>query len=279
MKFVINRPLNTQYPQAVLPSSFAALTPVATPSLTRRLLLFEAEDEYGRLKPSLGTVEDGVMEMMDPATETPLLNSTEMWEIFNATEDAHPIHLHLVNFRVINSQNYHADVDETTGALSNIHLYGPVRIPGPAERGWKDTYVMFPGEVTRLVATFDRAGKYMWHCHILSHEDHEMMRPFIVVEALREAAQDKPGRDVLEQNFPNPFSSASSFTFNLEEDAMINLSIYNPGGEKIVELINELVPSGSHTVNLDADGLSNGVYYYALQTGDKKLMRKMVVLK
>jgi spore coat protein A len=50
----------------------------------------------------------------------------------------------------------------------------------PNEQGRKDTVLAYPGQVTRIVATFDRPGEYVWHCHILSHEDHEMMRRFVV---------------------------------------------------------------------------------------------------
>ncbi|MDJ0801088.1 MAG: multicopper oxidase domain-containing protein [Calothrix sp. MO_167.B12] len=49
------------------------------------------------------------------------------------------------------------------------------------EKGWKDTVVANPGEVTRVIAKFDRRGRYVWHCHILSHEDHEMMRPYEII--------------------------------------------------------------------------------------------------
>lgn len=104
-------------------------------------------------------------------TEMPVLDSTEEWEIYNFTVDAHPIHLHLVRFAVISRTL-------TDGTLSP---HGSVQ---PWETGFKDMVIAYPGEVTRVRAKFDLAGLYVWHCHILEHEDNEMMRPFVVVPGL-----------------------------------------------------------------------------------------------
>jgi len=111
-------------------------------------------------------------------TENPTLGDTELWEIYNVTADAHPIHLHLVRFQVVNRQPL-------------FHVDGEVRIPillgdaaptpaEPWETGYKDTVIAYPGEVTRIIAKFDIEGLYVWHCHIVEHEDNEMMRPYVV---------------------------------------------------------------------------------------------------
>jgi len=84
--------------------------------------------------------------------------------------DGHPIHLHLVKFKVVNREAF----DPVNG------LSGVVNPPEPTEAGWKDTVIAYPGEVTRLNATFDIAGLYVWHCHIVDHEDNEMMVPYVV---------------------------------------------------------------------------------------------------
>jgi spore coat protein A len=144
------------------------------------LLLFEGTDEFGRLKPLLGTPAAGGLDWGDPITENPGLDDIEIWEIHNSTPDAHPIHLHLVAFQVLGRQKFRADQDPVTGRLTDIRYVGQPMPPQPNERGPKDTVQMFPGEVTRVIARFDRPGEYVWHCHILSHEDHEMMRPYVV---------------------------------------------------------------------------------------------------
>lgn len=179
--------------------------PVPGTGRVRKLLLFEAMDRFGRLQPVLGTVDpaapvdpatgqprDGTFLWDDPTTEKPRHGSTEIWEIHNATVDAHPIHLHLVQFRILNRQRFTATVvpkanpnghTGTTmgGALRNVQYTGAAQPPGAYEAGFKDTAIMLPGEVTRVVATFDKLGRWVWHCHILSHEDHEMMRRFEVI--------------------------------------------------------------------------------------------------
>jgi len=115
----------------------------------------------------------------DPVTEDPLLNDVEVWEVFNMTEDAHPIHLHLVRFQILNRQKFRSG-KMTMAPPYDVGIAGQPKPPALNERGWKDTAQMFPGEVTRIAARFDRRGEYVWHCHILSHEDNEMMRPYVV---------------------------------------------------------------------------------------------------
>jgi FtsP/CotA-like multicopper oxidase with cupredoxin domain len=108
-------------------------------------------------------------------TELPLLNSTETWEIYNTTADAHPIHVHLVRFEVVNRQNL------IPGTLVPDPTLGSTTPAQPTETGYKDTVVALPGQVTRIKALFNIPGKYVWHCHIVDHEDNEMMRPYRVV--------------------------------------------------------------------------------------------------
>jgi spore coat protein A, manganese oxidase len=178
MMFRVSVPLGST-PIATLNGIGRPVTPLTATANPRRLLLFEGMDSYGRLKPALGTLS-GAFDFTDPATEMPALNSVEVWDIFNTTEDAHPIHVHLVQYQVLSRQGFRATQNSATGALSNIQLLGQPKPPEPNESGWKDTAIMYPGEVTRIIAKFDRPGEYVWHCHILSHEDHEMMRPLVV---------------------------------------------------------------------------------------------------
>ena len=100
----------------------------------------------------------------DPIVTNPALDATETWELWNWSADAHPIHLHLVKFQVQDREI----------------IGGAVRPPEATEAGWKDTVIAYPGEVTRVKATFDLPGLYVWHCHIVEHEDNEMMVPYCV---------------------------------------------------------------------------------------------------
>jgi spore coat protein A len=169
-------------PDSVLPARLRAPIVALEPAgaTTRQLLLAEEEDGQGRVLPLLGTATEGPLRWDDTITEAPRLNSTEIWSIINATDDAHPIHLHLVQFQILDRQPFDTGTF-VPGQPGTLMLSGDRVLPRPGEAGWKDTALMNPGEVTRLIARFDRPGLYVWHCHILEHEDHEMMRPYRVL--------------------------------------------------------------------------------------------------
>ncbi len=114
-----------------------------------------------------------------PVTENPVLDSTEIWSLINTTDDSHPIHLHLVRFQILDRRSF----DVANYWMKGEILYrGPATPPEPGEAGWKDTVRADPAMVTRIIVKFEGfTGRYVWHCHILEHEDNEMMRPFDVV--------------------------------------------------------------------------------------------------
>jgi bilirubin oxidase len=130
----------------------------------------------------LGTLMDdnNPMAMMwsDPISEIVMDNTTEVWEIYNFTADAHPIHLHQVQFEIVNRQPLVTDSEGISAPPARLN--GDPVPPESWETGTKDTLVVYPGMVTRLKARFDLKGLYLWHCHIIDHEDNEMMRPVLV---------------------------------------------------------------------------------------------------
>jgi spore coat protein A, manganese oxidase len=116
-----------------------------------------------------------------PVTEKPVLGSTEIWTLINPTNDSHPIHLHLVRFQILDRQNYEPWLFQTRRQL---HFLGPPQPPDANEAGWKDTVRADSRMVTRIIVPFTGfPGRYVWHCHILEHEDNEMMRPYEVIAA------------------------------------------------------------------------------------------------
>jgi FtsP/CotA-like multicopper oxidase with cupredoxin domain len=147
-------------------------SPLGPASNTRRVSLNEDDshvlDGVGPREALLGTVnDDGTPKPLDwhePITETPDLHAVEIWEIHNFTQDAHPIHIHEVQFQVVDRQPFQGDA----------------RPPEVWETGYKDMVIAYPGEITRVKAKFDLPGRYVWHCHIVEHEDNEMMRPYTV---------------------------------------------------------------------------------------------------
>jgi len=122
------------------------------------------------------TLASGVT-MNIKVTENPIEGDTEIWEIYNFTADGHPIHLHLVRFAVVNREIFTQDSPKFDVNLAPVGSVFPAE---PWETGYKDTVIAYPGEITRVKATFDIPGLYVWHCHIVEHEDNEMMRPYVV---------------------------------------------------------------------------------------------------
>jgi spore coat protein A len=173
-------------------------TGVKVQAKVRSLTLNEGFDDYGRLAQLLGTnlpTNPGAKDLEfgraydDAATEKPFAGSYEIWEIANLTADTHPIHFHLVNVQILWRQKF-----AENGYAGSPNYQGVPVGPDANELGWKETVRMNPGEVTSVLMKFDlpavpftvpvspRTGgnEYVWHCHILEHEEHDMMRPLIV---------------------------------------------------------------------------------------------------
>ena len=204
--------------------------------VNRQLGLFKRDDnegntpERGRNLLLLGTVKEGSLFFDDPLTENIKEGSTEIWELYNTTVAGHPIHIHLVEFEILNRQRiefvpedkFQDDPNNPGGKpikgvkITKLKLKDKTINPQPNEQGRKDTVISLPGYVTRVKAHFDctgidcTTGKYVWHCHLLSHEDYDMMRPF-KMEKLHEAQHDYTGtRNVVAGNQPANFSAAGA---------------------------------------------------------------------
>ena len=187
-------------PDPTTPPQFLQLpvpTPLPAETVTRPLALIEimgfGEDAAGAevegpVEAVLGTVGPDSIDdttpagvwterlWMEPVTENPAVGATEVWEFYNTTGDAHPMHVHETVFEVVNRQNLALDNDGEV--VEPIQLDGDATLAESWETGFKDTVTAFPGTVTRVRAQFNVPGQYVWHCHIVEHEDNEMMRPF-----------------------------------------------------------------------------------------------------
>jgi bilirubin oxidase len=186
MKFTVVplRGLDTSLPVDRL--ALPTFTPLGPPVRTRRVSLNEEVSarlrDVGPRAALLGIMHGSgnpaALMWDDRTTENPGLNDTEIWEIYNFTADAHPIHLHELQFQVVDRQALASDNEGMS--LPRARLVGDPIPPEPWETGFKDTVIAYPGQVTRLKATFDLPGQFVWHCHIVEHEDNEMMRPLRV---------------------------------------------------------------------------------------------------
>jgi spore coat protein A, manganese oxidase len=143
----------------------------STSNKERYLELSEEKDQFGR---SIFLLDKKKWD--DSITENPIIGSTEIWNFVNSNDDDHPIHVHLVQFQILQRRPFDVDSYKKT---KKINYTGPPLPADPGERGWKDTVKCPPGHVTSVIILFfPYTGQYVWHCHMLEHEDYEMMRPY-----------------------------------------------------------------------------------------------------
>ncbi|MCG7900322.1 MAG: multicopper oxidase domain-containing protein [Candidatus Thiodiazotropha weberae] len=107
----------------------------------------------------------------DPISTNPAVGAVEDWKLYNFSADAHPIHVHLVKHKVMGREAIGGGPSVAVGTPNGLEAW---------EYGWKDTVNAYPGDITTIRAEFDLPGLYVWHCHIVEHEDNEMMVPFCV---------------------------------------------------------------------------------------------------
>jgi spore coat protein A, manganese oxidase len=343
----------------------------------RKVALFEGKDEIGRLQPLLGTAEpatdfagnpinwpntpvyssigligpmEGSIAWHSPTTENPALNSTEEWEVWNVTGDAHPVHLHLVHFDVLGRRKIvwdsetndedrvldpalpagaggpagdgtylvgqptvqHNSVagDPTTYGMG-FKIMTPMSEPfgadeldltGYVENTPKDMVTALPDQVTVIKATFDKPGRYVWHCHILSHEDHEMMRVMHVGQIpttaamamakkgslksaeLESAELNAPLTFELQQNYPNPFNPSTTIDFSIPSDERVRMDIYSSTGRLVRSLVNQSYTAGRHSVKWNGKNnwgrqVASGMYIYRIKAGKYVKTMKMRLLR
>jgi spore coat protein A len=187
MFFKVTKPLSGKDTSS-LPETLVPFEPLVPTYTTRERLLLVSEKE----RPSDGYVIIGLLgdaRWHEPITEDPKAGSTEIWSFINITADVHPLHVHLVRFQVLNRQAFDVLTYQQTGKL--IFTGKPMAPEGNERPAHKDTIKSYPGYVTRIIQRFDLPHEasvspgqellYVWHCHILEHEDNEMMRPYKIV--------------------------------------------------------------------------------------------------
>jgi len=145
-------------------------------TVQRTMVLDSKEDHYKRVMHLLnGKTWDA------PCTERPKLGDVEIWHFYNKFTFPHPIHIHLVHFEILGRKEYNPrDFDKHGNCKLDLASLTP---PLKYEKGPKDVVRAEPNQVTSVIMQFkDYPGDYVWHCHILEHEDHDMMRPLKVEE-------------------------------------------------------------------------------------------------
>jgi spore coat protein A len=215
----------------------------------------------------------------DDITEYPVRGTAEIWRFINDSGITHPMHMHLVFFQILDRTPIEVSGD-------SVIVTGPAAEPGPEESGWKDTARVGPNEMLRVITTFeDYLGKYAYHCHILEHEDHEMMRQFEVVDPAVGAPEvPQVIAFSLSQNRPNPFGPVTKVNFQLPRKDHVSIRVYDVRGGLVDELVDGERPAGRHEVIWEGrtalgSRVSAGIYFIELKSGDFRAVRKATVLR
>ncbi|WP_114240169.1 multicopper oxidase family protein [Dyella sp. C9] len=168
-----------RHDEGALPTTLSTIERIAPAGAVRdRVLTLGEQDDAGG-NPMMMLL--GGKHWSAPITENPRQNSVETWSLVNLTGDVHPVHLHLVRFQVVERCPFDLFA---WNASKTLKFTGAALPPEPHEMGWKDTVRADPGMVTRIIMRFEgEPGRYVWHCHLLEHEDNEMMRPYQLLPA------------------------------------------------------------------------------------------------
>jgi hypothetical protein len=300
---------------------------LSKPVQARQMTLNEVEGPNGPIAMFL----NGMM-LEAPATETPMLYTTEEWDIVNTTVDTHPMHLHLVQFQLLNREKYDRDGYMTEYEAANPvlptehpvsvpvgpYLSGVTSAPDPNERGWKDTIRMNPYEVTRILVSFAPQDKtfgprfafdataapgYVWHCHILEHEENDMMRPLLMMpptpkllaalDALPmegevasdgvNAAPALPTTPQLMPAMPNPLQASTLLRFSLPVDAAVDLRVFDVQGQQVRVIASGPFGAGEHRLSWNGNDESGrmvapGVYFLRMQAAGATRTQRVVLI-
>ena len=250
----------TSDPVYTVPETLVNVTPIPESSADITRNLFFSPAVMGPDQLNHNFLINGTSFNMDLINYTIPLNNIEIWSIFNQSAIAHPFHIHDVQFFVLDRNGVP---------------------PSASEQGRKDVILVKPQETVRFITQFtDFANDdvpYMYHCHMLVHEDDGMMGQFSVVD---DATGIKDGyeeiRDI--KVFPNPITTSTTIEYELKQLQEVTLAIYNYLGEQ-VEVVQENQPQGKQQLIWNAEGLSDGIYYYSLQAGEQVSNGKIVKVR
>lgn len=256
----------TLNPITTIPSTLISNSPISISSANvTRILTFTS---IGGMMSAAGPfVINGIPFSMDKINYTIPLNNTEIWELRNQTLIAHPFHIHDVQFYLLDRNGNQVPLNE---------------------RGRKDVVLVEPMETVRFITKFEDFANstvpFMYHCHLLTHEDDGMMGQFLVTSSTNvreENSSSLPINFSLDQNYPNPFNPETVIGFHLPIAGHVTLKIFDFLGKEIATLVDEFMPAGSYRSSFSAlhSSLSSGVYFYQLKAGQFVSTKKLLFLK
>jgi len=250
----------TSSPVITIPASLVQNIPWDTTTVTYHRVLEMDTLSDGMMNPNLAEGPFGINRMsfhMDSVNETVYLNSTEIWTLRNKTMTAHPIHIHDIQFYLL---------DEPGRPVSYF------------ERGKKDVVLVMPQDSVRLITKFEDFANdivpYMFHCHVLHHEDDGMMGSFLVIDTSGIGINEVSDNSFI--LFPNPSSGIIHVQLISNIDLPCSLNVLDLSG-RVVHAQNISVSENLHSLNLS--DLENGIYFLSIQTANSKGIKKFVINK
>lgn len=337
-------------------ASRVRLTPIERPARVPVRRALTLNEDMGPLGP-LQVLVNNTNYHMDP-TEVLQVGETEVWEIINLTADTHPMHLHLLQYQMLERQQFsvsrylaaygmpmpgmggplpYGQLDAVTGFKLGGNpdvtpfLQGLPVAPDPNERGWKDTFRMNPGEVARVlvrVAPQDAQARardlgvnlqsgvnlfsfepwtpqgetdsfgypggpgYVWHCHIIDHEDNDMMRPLLIAGATMAGRQVAPAAALSTNSpelafapvAPNPVRDRAVFRFTLARGGDFSLAIHDVNGRLVSRTDRPSLGAGAYSLDWDARDSAGrpvgaGAYFCRVTVGKSEAVRRFVVVR
>lgn len=212
---------------------------------------------------------NGVEFDMNVINEVIPLNNTEIWSVTNQSPIAHPFHIHDIQFYILDRNGVE---------------------PSESEKGRTDVVLVAPMETVRLITKFedfaDENTPYMYHCHMLTHEDLGMMGQFIVVdESTTDVDPDfiPDEKNLLYPCYPNPFNPSTAISMELKQSENIRLIIFNLNGELVKEIHQGFLNSGRHNFQWNAENslgqkVSSGIYFVVFTSKDESFSQKIILL-
>ena len=261
----INVGAQTDNPILTIPSLLVDVTPIdeSEATLTRNLQITAPNMMQNSITGPF--VFDGQSFDMNVINQTVQLGDTEIWEIFNMSMVAHPFHIHDVQFYILDRNGV---------------------IPPENERGRKDVVLVKNMETVRFIAKFedhaDDEVPYMYHCHMLQHEDEGLMGQFIVEgESVGiDNSITLPNDFVLFPAYPNPFNPTTTIRFKLVKSQQnASLRIYDISGRLVETLLNEKLIAGEHEIKWNGGNNPSGVYFISFETGEFFSNQKIILMK
>lgn len=253
----------TQNQITTIPSSLISNSSisVSTANVTR-VITFTS---IGGMMSAVGPfVINGTPFSMDKINYNIPLNNTEIWELRNQTLIAHPFHIHDVQFYLLNRNGIQVSLNE---------------------RGRKDVVLVEPMETVRFITKFEDFANstipYMYHCHLLTHEDDGMMGQFLVTSPtdVKKEISALPNSITLDQNYPNPFNPATTISYQISKGGNVSLKIFDVLGNEILTLVDKEQVAGRYTINFNGSKLSSGLYFYKLSAFGLIQTKNMLLIK